>query len=762
MKRLVHKYDEAGDLTTGASSNTGKIKFDENKANSILGGITGGLDLITQGIESYKRMSELPENNGGELIRDLNSRIYNVSSFDELDNMFNTTNWAKTNYTKDDLIGMSGGEAAANIIGSGLSQGAQGAMTGLQAGGGWGALIGGVAGTVQGVVASGAGYGVRNSKAITLANTYNKEGIAANNKALNNIQQSAYNINSNMQKNALLKQAAYGGPLRHRFDKGGYTNTGYFTNGVRFIEEGQSHELNPYEGVPQGIAQDGLPNLVEEGEVIYNDYVYSRRLKVPNADKEKLGLKKNKEYSFAEAAEDIQKESEERPNDPLSKQNLREMMGRLQESQETYKAKREEAKFKRQLANMSPEEQMMLLMQMQGQGNPQEMQQQISPEEEALMQQQMNQEQGLPAYAKGGKLFHRFDKESTMTHKYKTIADWNANMPTEEGEERDQYIQEYIKFLQAQKPSFSWDDIEWSNDKLDFDPNNKENAGKYLLKRYTPTGALQYSIQTGDPTKAQGIYQDKDGWYVGEKPYDNSNSKLAQYLRAAPIFGNIIGTMSALFDKPNYSNIDRAERTMMAVPNISAGHVGQKLAYTPIDMNYIANRMNNQGIGTRRALVESGAGNPAGMQQALIANNYSNQTALGNNLIAAMQENFKNLQQVNDFNRQTDIANIGNNLSAAQANQSLAATKAQFLMETGKLRDAEKALVQGNKGTQLTSLFNEIGNYGKDMLARDMVYAGYKSGAFTNFGKNAPMYEGILGKAACGGKLRTKKGGKHA
>jgi len=28
-----------------------------------------------------------------------------------------------------------------------------------------------------------------------------------------------------------------------------------------------------------GIAPDGKPNLVEEGEVIYNDYVFSNRLK---------------------------------------------------------------------------------------------------------------------------------------------------------------------------------------------------------------------------------------------------------------------------------------------------------------------------------------------------------------------------------------------------------------------------------------------------------------------------------------------------
>jgi hypothetical protein len=79
-----------------------------------------------------------------------------------------------------------------------------------------------------------------------------------------------------------------------------------------------------------GIAPDGKPNLVEEGEVIYDDYVYSKRLKVPKEDYDMLGLKGSREYTFAEAAEIIQRESEERPNDPISKKNLETLFGRLQ------------------------------------------------------------------------------------------------------------------------------------------------------------------------------------------------------------------------------------------------------------------------------------------------------------------------------------------------------------------------------------------------------------------------------------------------
>jgi hypothetical protein len=53
---------------------------------------------------------------------------------------------------------------------------------------------------------------------------------------------------------------------------------------------------------------------------------------VPKKDYELLGLKDGKDYTYADAAEVIQKESEERPNDPVSKKNLDAMMGRLQNS----------------------------------------------------------------------------------------------------------------------------------------------------------------------------------------------------------------------------------------------------------------------------------------------------------------------------------------------------------------------------------------------------------------------------------------------
>lgn len=127
-----------------------------------------------------------------------------------------------------------------------------------------------------------------------------------------------------------------GGPL--------FTNGGIWDNGLTYINEGGSHEENPFEGVQMGVDPQGIPNLVEEGEVVYNDYVFSNRMKVPKDVKKRLKVKGD---TFAEAAKELSKESEERPNDPISKNGLDAFMSALSESQEELRMKNENRRANR-------------------------------------------------------------------------------------------------------------------------------------------------------------------------------------------------------------------------------------------------------------------------------------------------------------------------------------------------------------------------------------------------------------------------------
>lgn len=123
---------------------------------------------------------------------------------------------------------------------------------------------------------------------------------------------------------------AFGGELTHG---------GVFSNNVLQVNEGGTHQENPYDGIQLGVDEQGIPNLVEEGEIIFNDYVFSNRLKVPKAVRQKYKLRENATY--ADAAKKLQKESEERPNDPISTNGLNVFMNDLRNSQEEQRIKKE-------------------------------------------------------------------------------------------------------------------------------------------------------------------------------------------------------------------------------------------------------------------------------------------------------------------------------------------------------------------------------------------------------------------------------------
>lgn len=143
-----------------------------------------------------------------------------------------------------------------------------------------------------------------------------------------------------VRKRATFAQNARG--WHHSF--GGWLNTqgGDFSNGITMIGNGGTHEQNPFEGVQMGLDPQGVPNLVEEGEVVFNDYVFSNRLKVPKKDRKRLRLK---EGTFADAAEKLQKESAERPNDPISRRGLEASMNRLAGIQEGVRERKSGNKF---------------------------------------------------------------------------------------------------------------------------------------------------------------------------------------------------------------------------------------------------------------------------------------------------------------------------------------------------------------------------------------------------------------------------------
>lgn len=233
-----------------------------------------------------------------------------------------------------------------------------------------------------------------------------------------------------------VKKKANGGSL---FAIGGdlQTNGADWSTGLTRIDAGGSHSENPNEGVQMGVDREGTPNLVEQGETVFNDYVYSTRILIDDETKRKFHIGKKREMSYADLSKKLEKESSERPNDPISQAALKAQMAQLAEEQERQKAEMQEAQAQEAFASLSPEEKQALLMEAEArrqQGTEEQQMaeqtmaeqagmQEPSPEEVAMAQQQMMADGSEPSlgtepegYAYGGKV-NRFDDGGTLKQK---------------------------------------------------------------------------------------------------------------------------------------------------------------------------------------------------------------------------------------------------------------------------------------------------------------------------------------------------------
>lgn len=204
-------------------------------------------------------------------------------------------------------------QSTESMGGAGLSGALGGAAAGAAAGP-WGALAGGVAGLAGGLF----GASDRNGKR-RQANERVNEALTA---------QNAY-LSQREAQDALANIVAFGGWVG--------THGGDYPTGFSEFNSGGSHETNANGGIPQGIDSNGVPNLVEEGETKWDDYIFSKRLKIPKGFSKAYDLGNVDKRSYADASKSLSKESKERPFDPISKKGRDAMLSRLQQAQEAQK-----------------------------------------------------------------------------------------------------------------------------------------------------------------------------------------------------------------------------------------------------------------------------------------------------------------------------------------------------------------------------------------------------------------------------------------
>ena len=152
-------------------------------------------------------------------------------------------------------------------------------------------------------------------------------------------------------KNALTrKRAIFAQNASHWHALGGVLqgNGADWSTGMTPINNGGTHEQNPNEGVQMGVDDQGTPNLVEQGEVKWNDYIFSNRMVANRSLLDQANLPSSlADHTFASAAENLGKEAKERPNDPISQRGLNDSLTKLAMAQEALRQKQQQRNMKK-------------------------------------------------------------------------------------------------------------------------------------------------------------------------------------------------------------------------------------------------------------------------------------------------------------------------------------------------------------------------------------------------------------------------------
>lgn len=521
--------------------------------------------------------------------------------------------------------------------------------------------------------------------------------------------------------NARKWKHADGGPL--------LTQGGIWSNGVTFIDNGGTHEQNPYDGVQMGVDNQGIPNLVEEGEVVWNDYVFSNRLKPRKEMKKKNKYKGN---TFADIAKEIQRESEERPNDPISKNGLEAGLSRLVSLQEGIRQQRKGNKFD-EGGKLNPYSNYTTLTD-DSFYTPEYMNfwnwinnNRSDSRAQRWLDRINNEEFGTV----GGNIFN-FDDIVRLAHDYKKGPVHNA-------------------FALAAKEFTSSEDNpnNWRN-KLKFRPDNSELFPEDLeeLRR----------IKIGSPDDITPNNASPTG--IVEEGVDTSWEYSP--LRYAPIVGNSLAVLSDVFSEPDYTAADRVAGVEVNPALVKYSPVGQYLTYRPLDRNYYTNQLRSNAASNRRAIMNTSGGNRAAALTGLLASDYNFGNQLGQ--LARQAEEYNNAQRerVAAFNRGTDLANSRMGLQAStfnaeSRNQATARRLAQA--ETvARMRQAARDAYDTRRSTNLNNLLTDLAGLGTEITNRRWLDSLAKAGVLA-IDSNGNFTER---KKSKGGKLKKKGGWKYA
>lgn len=708
LTSIGHKYGWGGQ-----SLSTFNNAFEGSNLGSSLGSIGSGISgIASAGINNAK----IKDTSGiSANIDKANTFQSNAVNNDDL-----MAEWGAYNPMEDinyrDLM-QSKKSSAMNTIGGTMS----GAASGATIGGPIGAVVGGVAGLFSGL------FGRRRAKrkAKRKARALNEQIDLANEFQLASLENNAENIDAQNDLNMLSDFYAEGGPIhikkanrgkftdycggkvtqecinrgknspnpltrrratfadnaRHWHSCGGklFAMGGDINNGVDIIGNGYSHEENPLGGVPMGMAPDGQPNLVEEGEVKYNNYIYSNRLAPNETLLEEVGLpNKYKDHSFAWIAERISKESEERPNDPISKRGLEDSMGKLAIAQEYTRYNNEEDT--------------------QVNGN---------------------------TFADGGP-YNTYSNYTNINN------DWYT----------PEYMGFVNSLKQGNPSSMNWlnrinkeefgpiggntikniDDLKrLATDRKRGPIHNAMLAASSQYKNETSPIEITKGIESLDNPMDLSLIDNNLSPVTHGRTRKERGPLSLDFLRYAPAIGSGISAIGDMFSSPDYSNAEAIERAYDNIPYIGYEPINRYLQYKPFDRNYYTNKLGAQSQATRRAIVDQAGGNRANAVANLLALDYNTQGRLGDLFRQAEEYNLAQREKTEAFNRDTDRINRDLAYRAETFNRGIDERKAAARTAGAQFREDIASRYGAARSANITNFLDNLGAIGHENTLIDMI-----------------------------------------
>ena len=354
-------------------------------ANGLIGdSYTRGRDAFDSGVinTAYGRSSDDPffggigrERNAKRLANDIRNESFYATSRNMGDLQQELAN---PDIYHNEVDGITDGQRTAGVlqgVGTGAAKGAKyGSMAGPM-----GMAIGAVAGAIGGAVTRlfGNQRAKRRLRRINAAIRYNNMQKAAQ------VADSVSNLTT-MEGNKMLANMAAGGGWQrvlgacrlasaHRYaDGGGMQSAGEGKvrqsnddwPGITEINAGGSHEENKRGGVPQGVAPDGAPNLVEEGEVKLSDilgggnqYILSARIVITPEMASEYGIdKKHVGKTYAQGFKDAYSQYKDRPGHPEVRNEVARLCDAFQQAQDAEKELRAARQAAAVMESLPPEQ----------------------------------------------------------------------------------------------------------------------------------------------------------------------------------------------------------------------------------------------------------------------------------------------------------------------------------------------------------------------------------------------------------------------